>query len=389
MTKCQANATDRTAGGGAMPDFPITCSVRRRRVGAGLSQGALAREVGVSRQALAAIEAARQVPSTTLALQLARALHCGVEDLFSLVVQPELRALLASGSASGATRLALARVDDRWVAHPIEDGERPGDGLLCGEPGPGGEIAVEPLLEPADLERNVLVAGCAPILGVLAGGLARYRSDARGTWIPADSTRALELLEAGLVHMAGLHLVDVSTPGGHADIVRDRLPGQSMLIIHLTRWRQGLVVSPGNPLGIHDVAEVLRPGVRWARRDSGSAAQQLGDRLLALEGLKDEHLSPGPRASGHREVGRFVGLGLADVGIAIEPIALAEGLDFVPLAEERFDLVVPAARRDVPAVARLIELIERPVFRSDAGHLAGYDLAWCGQASIIDSRSPE
>ncbi len=183
------------------------------------------------------------------------------------------------------------------------------------------------------------------------------------------------------MHLAGVHLVDVGTPGGHAQIARERLAGAAVLV-NLTRWRQGLVVAPGNPLGIRDIADVLRPDVRFALRESGAGARALLRSLLReVEG--DEDSLDGPVASGHGEVARLVRWGVADAGIAIESAAIAEGLDFVPLSEERFDLLLPEARADDVRVARLLELIRKPAFRSEASRLPGYDLSTAGHASTV------
>src|SRR5690606_19758958 len=144
--------------------------------------------VGVSRQAIAAIEAGRQVPSTQLALQLARTLGCVVEDLFSLPSAETVTAVLAADAPH--PRLALAQVDGVWVAHPVHDCS-PGDALLRGLTDTdhpmshtrSGAVSVEPLTGLDQLATHVLIAGCAPLLGLLTARLGRHRRDARATWI--------------------------------------------------------------------------------------------------------------------------------------------------------------------------------------------------------------
>lgn len=368
-----------------MSDPPIICTLRARRLDAGLSQSALAERVGVSRQALIHIEAGRQIPSTGLALLLARALRCGVDDLFALPSPAAMRVTLAPGGPERATRVVVGQVDGRWAAHQVPDGPIPSDGLLdpLADRGPDDHrqpraVAVQPLTDPAALAHNALVAGCAPLLGLLAGRLGqRQRHPAlRATWIPANSARAVDLLAAGLVHVAGLHLE--GSEHDHRLLVADRFPGQPTLLVHLTRWRQGLVVAPGNPLGIRAAADVTRPDVRFARREPGAGADALIRRLLGAPPPE-----AGPLAAGHAEVARLVRWGVADVGVAIEAAALAAGLDFVPLAEERFDLVVPRARAEQDPVARLLGLLDAPGFRAEAGRLPGYDLDRAGHAETV------
>jgi molybdate-binding protein/DNA-binding XRE family transcriptional regulator len=367
-----------------MSDAAVIAIVRERRAAAGLSQGELAARVGVSRQALSAIEAGRQVPSTTLALQLARTLRCGVDDLFRLAGGPVVEARLAA-PASGSRRVVLGRVDGSLVAHPTPADAHAADGVLLGDPTVDGPALVELYGDPADIEANVLVAGCAPLLGVLVDRLARRYRDARATWIPADSTRAVALLQRGLVHVAGLHLAPADDPNPHRQAAQRAVPDQPATLVHLARWKQGLVVAPGNPLHLGVGPGLLRPALRVVMRDAGAGAQRVLERVLRESGCPGlSATDDGPRASDHAEVARLVRWGVADVGVAIEAAAAAEGLGFLPFTEERFDLVVPQSRLD--AAARLLDVIDQPSFRAEAGGLPGYDLSHAGEAATIDPR---
>lgn len=363
------------------------CLLRMHRAALGLSQGQLAERVGVSRQALIAIEAGRQIPSTTLSLLLARALSCQVDDLFQLARSPPLTASLAPAApgARPTRRVLVGRVDDAWVAHPTNDDARAADALVVA-PLEGGKACIEMLWERGSLEQTVLVAGCAPLLGVLAQQLDGCSRGARATWIPADSERALGLLAAGQVHLAGLHLADAQSPEAHADVARRVFPGQRTTLINLARWRQGLVVAAGNPLGLRSAADLVRPGVRCVQRSEGAAAQRLLVRLLGACGASPHDLTTPPQvAQDHEDVARLVRWGVADVGVAIEAAASAQRLDFVPLSEERFDLLVPERRLQEAPVARLVERLGRPAFRAEAHDFPGYDLREAGHALTVSS----
>jgi molybdate-binding protein/DNA-binding XRE family transcriptional regulator len=353
----------------------ISVEVRRRRVSQGLSQEALAASVGLSRQALGAIEAGRQVPSTAVALRLAAALGCAVEELFALSGPPTLRAELAEAPGE-VSRVRLGQVQGRWVAHPARDGgECAADGLLVSVEGERAEIS--PLWALGELAGQLLLAGCAPLLGLLASRLGRQPGAPRAAWVPANSERALQLLERGLVHAAGVHLVSACASGGHVEVARARFPAQETLVVHLTRWRQGLAVAPGDPLGLRGELGLQRPGLRVARREPGAAARALQERLLPACAE-----AAGPLAHNHYEVAALVRWGAADVGVTIEGAALAAGLDFIPLAEERFDLLLPAASASSPPVARLLDLLPQRAFREEAGRLPGYDLSQSGDAAV-------
>ena len=365
-----------------MSESNIENHLKRQRKAAGLSQSVLAERVGVSRQAILAIEAGRNVPSTSLGLRLAYALGCTVEDIFRLAPEPGLHARLAPASGGEAgPRVALGQVDGRWVAHRLPaHGMTAADGIVVSE-GDGSTAVVRPLGDSAHLERNVLVAGCAPLLGAVGHRVGRRFADARMTWLQAGNRQAMDLLAAGLVHVAGLHL-----SGDHDDLAaaaRRALPGRRLVVVNLTRWQQGLVVPPGNPLGIDTGADLLRPDLRVVRREEGSGAHDLAARFLGAEGAC--HPDGGPAASSHREVARLVRSDYADVGIAIESAALAEGLEFVPLVEERFDLVVAQDTASRVPVSRLIETLDDPDFRSEVEHLPGYDGSLSGEVTTVEA----
>lgn len=358
--------------------------LKRRRKQARLSQNALADKVGVSRQAILAIEAGRNIPSTRLALRIAYALGCGIEDIFRLAADSGINARLApSGPADpGGSRVALGRIRDRWVAHRMPaHGTSAADGIIASE-GNGPDVIVRPLGTTAQLGQNVLVAGCAPLLGALAHRVDRRFSDARVTWLPAGNRRAMKLLRDGLVHVAGLHLS--RDDGDTVAEARRALPDRQLVVANLTSWRQGIVVRAGNPLGIGGGADLVREGLRVVRREAGSGAHDLAARVTEAAGARVPD-DDGPLAADHREVARLVRSGSADAGVAIEGVALAEGLDFVPLAEERFDLVVAADIASEEPASRLLETLDDPDFRAELEQLPGYDGSLTGQVTTVEA----
>ena len=288
---------------------------------------------------------------------------------------------LGSGSATGS-RVALGRVDGRLVAHRIAPhGLTAADGIL-GEID-GDEAAVQPLADIGNLDHNVLVAGCAPILGALAHRVGQRYSDARLTWLQTGNGRALDLLKRRMVHVAGLHLSVENGDGDAAAAGQRALPGRRLVVANLTRWRQGLVLPAGNPLGIESGADLLRAGLRVVQREAGSGAHDLAAGLAAAQG--SDIPTAGPRAGSHGDVARLVRMGLADVGIAIEGAALAEGLDFIPLSDERFDLIIPGALSEEAPVSRLLDALDDPGFRTEISHLPGYDGSQSGQVTTVEA----
>jgi molybdate-binding protein len=231
------------------------------------------------------------------------------------------------------------------------------------------------LLRPsAELRENVLILGCAPGLGLLADRLNSRLGPGRFVWLSRSSTESLEALAKRHTHLAGVHLVD-----GKITDVRRVLRGNPAVLITLARWEVGLLVPPGNPKRIRSVADLGRRGVTLALREPGSGARRLLDRELRAAGIAAAAVvSPASQACGHLEVAQAIALGAADTGIASRDAALASGLDFVPLAEERYDLVVPRHLLEDPRVQRLFDVMASGGFRRELAAL-GYDVRSCGE----------
>lgn len=354
-----------------------TSQVRQRREARGLSQGALAEAIGLSRQSLSAIEAGRAVPSVDVALRLARALDARVEELFAT---PEAGTLRAHGPGDGAVsgRVALANVGGRWVAHPLR-----GDAVRVAADGvatpAGAGVSVELLRLEAEARENVVLMGCAPALGALADRLNARKGPGRFLWFPGSSTASLEALGRRAVHLAGVHLVDPRTGEANVADVRRAVAGQSLALVTLARWEAGLLVRHGDARRIRGVADLGRRGVRLVGREAGAGAQRLLEEKMRAAGLGvGLARKPALQAAGHLEVAQAIAMGAADAGLATQDAALAFGLAFIPLAEERYDLVVPAGQLSDPRLARLCDVVASMPFRRELTAL-GYDTRASGE----------
>jgi putative molybdopterin biosynthesis protein len=365
--------------------------LRQRRTDAGLRQNELAERAGVSRQTLSAIEAGESVPATTIALQLARVLGCRVEEIFTLGedLTPFDAVLIgdadpAPASVAGARRrVAVAAVDERWMAHLL-DGDSaqgvvaPADGLLEPDrrrsPAPAARAAVrvQPLRQSEELRGNRFCAGCDPALALLAGHLHERFAGARLHWIEAGSGAALEMLARGEVHVAGLHLFDEESDDFNVAAVRRRFGGRAMVLVNLAVWEQGLVVTAGNPKKIRKIADLGRKDVRVMARERGTGSDELFTRLTVEEGIARKAIKIVGTARGHMAVASAVAAGSADVGITTRAAAASCGLEFQPLAEARFDLAMTAEVAADLRMQRMIEVLTSPRFRRDLGGLAGY-----------------
>ncbi|GGS01340.1 substrate-binding domain-containing protein [Deinococcus sedimenti] len=344
----------------------LRCSLRERREAAGRTAASLAAEVGVSRQALGRIESGGAVPSTLVALRLARALHCAVEQLFELG-QPQLTVPL---DAPPGTRVRLARLGAEVRAVPLggEAGlHQPADGVVRAAAGPG-RVTVDLLAPPGDLERTALVAGCDPALGLLCG---RLGAEGRAAWVPHDSLGALAAAARGEVHVAGLHL-----GGGdaHRQVIARTLPGAAL--VRAWQVQQGLMLAPGNPLGVRGAPDLARRDLRLVTRAAGAGGRALLDRWFQVAGLSGRE-----RAARHARslladsplaAAALVARGEADAAPGPSSAARAHGLTFVPLHLDAFDLAVPERHLGHPGVQALLSAARSAAFLDDLRSVGGY-----------------
>jgi len=350
-------------------------AVRQARLSRGMDQQALAERIGLSRQALGAIESGAATPSTAVALRLAAALDRPVDRLFWLEPRRATAEVALAQAARkapwrGPRRLLLGEVEGRRVGHVLpEEDFALADGLLA--PGEGARVRL--LRAPEEVSRNVLVSGCDPAIALLAARLSDRHSGRRLGWINASSLAALGALARGEVHVAGAHLEDEASGEFNVAFVRRLFPRRRMTLINLARWEEGLLVRRGDRRRIRGAADLARKGIRLINREPGAGARALLDRLLerakvprsALRGYETI-------AVGHAAVARAVASGAADAGIATRAAARQADLHFVPLSEERFDLVVPTETMAEPGVAALLDTLESPAFRAELGTLEGY-----------------
>jgi putative molybdopterin biosynthesis protein len=349
--------------------------LRLARQARGFSQQQLAGMAGVSRQAVSAVESGLSDPSLRVALALARALGMTVEEVFgpgSPATAVPARAVAPLG-APGA-RVALAPVGDGIVALPLSGASVCRSGFL-----PAGGLADGDSVRPIAPPRPTLVAaGCDPAMPLLEAPLGLLDPPIAFIWWPCPSQEALELAARGLVHVAGTHLRGES--GDYNTGPARELLSQGAEVIGFCGWREGLVLRPELAGRVRGVSDLVRAGLSLVNREPGAEARRLLDRELAGLGADASEL-PGyhTQATGHLQVAAAIAAGLADAGVASEPAALAYGLAFVPLATERFDLVIPAEVVASREAQGLVKVLSSRWLLDQLASLPGYDPTGCGE----------
>jgi molybdate-binding protein len=360
---------------------------------------------GVSRQAVSAVESGHSDPSLRAALALAQALGMTVEELFGPgEPAPSLRAVPVAPPGAPGARAVLAAVGESFTALPLagdmatragflpaggiitsrSDGGQPGQPGQADEasgPGEAGQpdgpgqagVAVRPIGPPGPA---LVVAGCDPALPLLEAPLGLLDPPVGFAWWPCGSAEALALASRGLVHVAGVHPSGTGEGAGpeRSEPARAPVSLAGAEVVGFSSWREGLVLRADLAGSVSGLADIARLRLRLVNREAGSEARRLLDRERCRLGLAPGDL-PGYEtcARGHLQVASAVAAGLADAGVASEPAALAYGLAFEPLADERFDLVIPRSQRGSREVQGLLRVLASPWLLSQLASLPGYD----------------
>ncbi|MHB8897098.1 MAG: substrate-binding domain-containing protein, partial [Candidatus Geothermincolia bacterium] len=158
-----------------------------------------------------------------------------------------------------------------------------------------------------------------------------------------------------------------------------QLSPEEVVLVHLG-WRdQGLMVLPGNPAGIEGIGDLARAGVRFVNRQRGSGTRLLLDYELSKLGLEPAGVEGYEREMfTHTAVAAAVAGGSADTGLGVLAAAKALKLDFIPVARERYDLLVLRSFVGTGGYTALLEVLADPEYRSEVEALGGYDLSDAG-----------
>jgi putative molybdopterin biosynthesis protein len=303
---------------------------------------------------------------------------------------PRARARLARKLASPMgmddwVRVRLGRVGPGLVATPLPRGAGVltslvrADGLLVVPAGleghhAGDEVDVMLLRGVAAIDRTIVAIGSHDLVLDLAA--SELRDADPGVTLASSNVGSLGGLVAlrdGLCHLAGSHLLDPATGEYTLPYVDRVLPGRDVAVVRLVHRDQGLMVAPGNPLGLAGIEDLARPDLRYVNRQRGAGTRVLLDHELARRSIAPEAIEGYAREEHtHLAVAAAIAAGRADCGLGVLAAARAFGLGFVPVTREPYDLVVDAAELDGDVLTPLWELLGSPAFRERVEALGGY-----------------
>lgn len=287
-------------------------------------------------------------------------------------------------------RVNLGYVNDKLIATPLSSGAGvtmslvKADGIavipqsLEGvDAGSGVDVK---LLKPINQIKETLVSiGSHDLIMDVIGDMMNLTSGHVG------SMGGILAMKRGECHIAPIHLLDMETGEYNLSYVKKYFSGQRMAIIKGVKRHQGFIVEKGNRGKIHSFTDLTREDVIFVNRQRGAGTRILLDYYLNKKNIDSSHIKGYDREmTTHMSVATAVKTGSATTGLGIYSAAKALGLDFVDIAYEDYDFLLPYNLLEDPRVKEFIRVLKSPEFKKKVESLGGYGFEATGEIIIID-----
>lgn len=327
-----------------------------------------------ARELIYSMQGRKAPPPQTMPVKLSRqmASSLGQEEFVRVKLGEVGAEVIATPISRGAgVLMSLVRADG-LIRIPAES-----EGLAAGS------IVEAELLRPkGDIEHTIVCIGSHDnALDVLANFLKKRYPELSLSSAHVGSLGGIMALKRGEAHFAGSHLLDEETGEYNVSYLKKYIADKKPVLVNLVYREQGLLVPKGNPKGVKGFEDLRRADVVFVNRQAGAGTRLLTDLHLkrleiessAVKGYEHEEYT-------HMGVASAILTGAADTGLAILASANALGLDFIPVAQERYDLIIPAEHMDNPMVSAMLEIIRGDTeFRETVNALGGYDVRDMGK----------
>lgn len=294
------------------------------------------------------------------------------------------RRIVSTMGAEDFVRMNIGYVNGEYIANPLTRAAGvtmslvKADGMLIVPPDhlgyeQGEEVEVELLKPLEDIQSSIVCIGSHDLtIDLLSANMKRVY----GTKIISahvGSMAGIMAIRKGEAHVAGVHLLDPETSEYNLSYVRRYLAGQEVVLFPFLRRKQGWFLPSGNPLQIENVQDIVKKNALFINRQKGAGTRILFDLLLNEAGMKQEEVSGYNREMfSHLSVAAEVKGNPRAVGLGIFPAARAMGLDFLPVAEENYDLLMTKSFFESDKGKELISMIQSSQFIEEIHQTLGY-----------------
>jgi putative molybdopterin biosynthesis protein len=289
-------------------------------------------------------------------------------------------------------RVKLGNIGKKMMAYPLPRGA----GVITSLVEADGIIRIPSLKEGLDLEEevnvelwkdldtimhNIIVTGSHDlILDILRNELQENFSDYRLVSFNVGSIGGLIALKQNRTHLATAHLLDLESGEYNFPYIKKILPRKELVVVNLAYREQGIIIKKGNPKNIQDLNDLTREDIEFINRQKGSGTRILLDYLLSKRAINPIDIKGYFREEfTHLMVASAVAEGNVDAGLGILSAAKAFHLDFIPVAKERYDIIIPEERYTSLRIQKLLSIVNSKKFKKKVLNLGGYDLSQSGK----------
>lgn len=321
-------------------------------------------------------------------------LYLGVE----LRVEEKITGILSRQIASTVgidefVRVKVGKVKDKYIVSPMGRGA----GLLMSVVRADGYLRIPSHVEALSAGKEVevflwrskkeidhtlvCIGSHDNTLDLLYNYLRKKCPHASLSSVHVGSMGGLIAIKRGEAHIAGTHLLDEETGEYNVSFIKKILPEKPVILVNLVYRIQGLIVKKGNPKKIRGLEDLVREDVVFINRQAGSGTRLLLDKWLRELGINSSDVRGYENEEyTHMGVAQAVASGKADAGLGILASAKALNLDFIPVAEERYDIVIPKEFLDLSIIRAFLEVIRKDIeFKKAVLNLGGYDIRDMGK----------
>ncbi len=311
----------------------------------------------------------------------------GLADISSPKIKSSVSRKVASKLGDKEfVRVKLVNINDNWTAVPLARGASVlnslvrADGIMKipeNSEGimPGEFVEVELMKTVDEIKNSIVIIGSHDLtLDILADEVKANKPHINISSAHVGSLGGLMALKRNEAHIAGTHLLDEDTGEYNVSYIKKILTDRRIILINLVYRQQGLIVAKGNPKGIKGLSDLVEKRLSYCNRQRGAGTRILFDYELKRLGLSsDEIIGYDREVYTHLAVASAVATGIADAGLGIFASAKALNLDFIPIAEERYDLAIPEEFISVEGIKIVLETISSDKFKGVVQSLGGYD----------------
>lgn len=297
------------------------------------------------------------------------------------------RRIVSTMGAEDFVRMTIGHVNGEYIANPLTRAAGvtmslvKADGLLVVPPDQlgyeqGDVVDVELLKSVEEIDTAVVFNGSHDLtIDILSSFLRNESKGAKIISSHVGSMAGIMAIRKGEAQLAGIHLLDPDTKEYNRSYVQRFLAGQEVVLYPFLKRKQGWMLPKGNPLKIENVTDIVKNNALFVNRQKGAGTRILFDLLLRENGIESEQIIGYEREMfSHLSVAAEVKGSPSAIGLGIYPAAKAMELDFIPVADEEYDLLMTKTFYESTQGKQLINIIQSETFKSRVEAIGGYSV---------------